>query len=90
MPRRNGERVAVEGRRAALAAAAVLNAVTEQILVIEGVGQRDGLPAGFPVVGLVKGVSLGVPVGVNGLAMGKASARKKCQRGGNKSFRLAV
>lgn len=42
VPRRNGERVAVKGRRAALAAAAVLNAVTEQILVIEGVGQRDG------------------------------------------------
>ena len=71
VPRRNGEDVAVEGRRAALAAAAVLNAVTEQILIIEGVGQRDGLPAGFPVAGLVKGVPLGVPVGVNGLCHGE-------------------
>ena len=38
VPRRNGEDVAVEGCRAALAAAAVLNAVTEQILIIEGEG----------------------------------------------------
>ena len=77
VPRRNGEQVAVEGRRAALAAAAVLNAVTEQILIIEGVGQRDGLPAGFPVVGLVKGVSLGVPVRVNGLCHGKGICPQK-------------
>ena len=77
VPRRNGEDVAVEGCRAALAAAAVLNAVTEQILIIEGVGQRDGLPAGFPVVGLVKGVPLGVPVGVNGLCHGEGICPQK-------------
>ena len=75
--RRNGEDVAVEGRRAPLAAAAVLNAVTEQILIIEGVGQRDWLPAGFPVVGLVKGVSLGVPVGVNGFCHGEGICPQK-------------
>lgn len=77
VPRRNGEDVAVEGRRAALAAAAVLNAVAEQILIIEGVGQRDGLPAGFPVAGLVKGVSLGVPVRVNGLCHGEGICPQK-------------
>ena len=77
VPRRNGEQVAVEGRRAPLAAAAVLNAVTEQILIIEGVGQRDWLPAGFPVVGLVKGVSLGVPVGVNGFCHGEGICPQK-------------
>ena len=75
--RRNGEHIAVEGCRAALAAAAVLNTVTEQILVIEGVGQRDGLPAGFPVVGLVKGVPLSVPVGVNGLCHGEGIRPQK-------------
>ena len=77
VPRRNGEQVAVEGRRAALAAAAVLNAVTEQILIIEGVGQRDGLPVGFPVVGLVKGVPLSVPVRVNGLCHGEGICPQK-------------
>ena len=77
VPRRNGEDVAIEGCRAALAAAAVLNAVTEQILIIEGVGQRDGLPAGFPVVGLIKGVPLSVPVGVNGLCHGEGICPQK-------------
>ena len=65
------------GTCAALAAAAVLNAVAEQILIIEGVGQRDGLPAGFPVVGLVKGVPLSVPVGVNGLCHGEGICPQK-------------
>ena len=77
VPRRNGEDVAVESRRAALAAAAVLNAVAEQILIIEGVGQRDGPPAGFPVVGLVKGVPLSVPVRVNGLCHGEGICPQK-------------
>ena len=75
--RRDSENIAVERCGAALAAAAVLNAVAEQILVIEGVGQRDGLPAGFPVVGLVKGVSLGVPVRVNGLCHGEGICPQK-------------
>ena len=75
--RRDGEHIAVEGCRAALAAAAVLNTVTEQVLIVEGVGQRDGLPAGFPVVGLVKGVSLSVPVGVNGLCHGEGIRPQK-------------
>ena len=79
VPRRNGEDVAVERCGAALAAAAVLNAVTEQILIIEGVGQRDGLPVGFPVVGLVKGVPLSVPVRVNGLCHWGGICPQKCQ-----------
>ena len=75
--RRDGEHVAVERCGAALTAAAVLNTVTEQILIVEGVGQRDGLPAGFPVVGLVKSVSLSVPVGVNGLCHGEGIRPQK-------------
>ena len=75
--RRDGEHIAVERCRAALTAAAVLNTVTEQVLIVEGVGQRDGLPVGFLIGRLVKGVSVGVPVGVNGLCHGEGIRSQK-------------